>query len=39
MFETLLTVQGVGPKVAVAILSGLPMGDLVRAIRSADLAT
>jgi len=39
MFETLLTVQGVGPRVAVAILSGLPMGDLVRAIRAADLAT
>jgi Holliday junction DNA helicase RuvA len=39
MFETLLTVQGVGPKVAVAILSGLPMGDLVRAIGAADVAT
>ncbi len=39
VFETLLTVQGVGPKVAIAILSGLPMGDLVRAIRAADLAT
>ena len=39
MFETLLTVQGVGPKVAVAILSGLPIGELVRAIRTADLAT
>jgi Holliday junction DNA helicase RuvA len=39
MFETLLTVQGVGPKVGVAILSGLPIADLVRAIRAADLAT
>jgi holliday junction DNA helicase RuvA len=39
MFETLLTVQGVGPKVGVAILSGLPIGDLVRAIRAADLGT
>ena len=39
MFETLLSVQGVGPKVAVAILSGLPMGELVRAIRAADVAT
>jgi len=39
VFETLLTVQGVGPKVAVAILSGFPVGDLVRAIRAADLAT
>jgi holliday junction DNA helicase RuvA len=39
VFETLLTVQGVGPKVAIAILSGLPMGDLVRAISTADVAT
>jgi Holliday junction DNA helicase RuvA len=39
VFETLLSVQGVGPKVAVAILSSLPIGDLVRAIAAADLAT
>jgi Holliday junction DNA helicase RuvA len=39
VFETLLTVQGVGPKVAVAILSGLPIADLVRAISAADLTT
>lgn len=39
VFETLLNVQGVGPKVAIAILSGLPIGDLVRAIRTADLTT
>jgi Holliday junction DNA helicase RuvA len=39
MFETLLTVQGVGPKVAIAILSGLPIVDLVRAISTADLGT
>jgi holliday junction DNA helicase RuvA len=39
VFETLLTVQGVGPKVAIAILSGLPIVDLVRAIGSSDLAT
>ena len=39
MFETLLTVQGVGPKVAAAILSGLSIGDLVRAIRAADVTT
>jgi Holliday junction DNA helicase RuvA len=39
VFETLLTVQGVGPKVAIAILSGLPIADLVRAIASADVAT
>ena len=30
--------QGVGPKVAVAILSGLPVGELVRAISGADVA-
>ena len=30
VFETLLSVQGVGPKVALAILSSLPIGELVR---------
>jgi len=39
LFETLLSVQGVGPKVAMAILSGLPTGELVRAIGSGDIAT
>jgi Holliday junction DNA helicase RuvA len=39
VFETLLAVQGVGPKVAMAILSGLPIADLVRAISAADVAT
>jgi holliday junction DNA helicase RuvA len=39
LFETLLSVQGVGPKVALAILSGLPTGELVKAIASADIAT
>jgi Holliday junction DNA helicase RuvA len=38
LFETLLSVQGVGPKVAVAILSGLPVGELVRAIAGGDVA-
>jgi Holliday junction DNA helicase RuvA len=38
VFETLLSVQGVGPKVAIAILSGLPLSELVRAISSADVA-
>jgi Holliday junction DNA helicase RuvA len=37
LFETLLAVQGVGPKVAVAILSGLPPADLVRAISAGDI--
>jgi Holliday junction DNA helicase RuvA len=39
VFETLLSVQGVGPKVALAILSSLPIGDLVRAISVTDIAT
>jgi Holliday junction DNA helicase RuvA len=39
IFETLLSVQGVGPKVALAILSGMATGELVRAIASADIAT
>jgi Holliday junction DNA helicase RuvA len=39
LFETLLAVQGVGPKVAMAILSSLPTGELVRAISASDIAT
>jgi holliday junction DNA helicase RuvA len=38
LFETLLSVQGVGPKLAMAILSSQPTGDLVRAISAADIA-
>jgi Holliday junction DNA helicase RuvA len=38
LFEALLSVQGVGPRVAVAILSGLAAGDLVRAIAGGDIA-
>jgi holliday junction DNA helicase RuvA len=38
LFEALLSVQGVGPKVAVAILSGLAVPDLVRAIAGGDVA-
>jgi holliday junction DNA helicase RuvA len=37
-FEALLSVQGVGPRVAVAILSGLALPDLVRFISSGDVA-
>jgi Holliday junction DNA helicase RuvA len=37
LFETLLAVQGVGPKVALAILSSQPTGELVRAISAADI--
>jgi Holliday junction DNA helicase RuvA len=38
VFETLLSVQGVGPRVAVALLSGLTVPELVRAITGGDLA-
>lgn len=38
LFEALLAVQGVGPKVALAILSGLPAEELVRAIAGGDIA-
>jgi Holliday junction DNA helicase RuvA len=38
VFETLLSVQGVGPRVAVALLSGLSVPELVRAITAGDLA-
>jgi len=38
LFETLLGVQGVGPKVALAILSGLPASELTKAIAGADVA-
>ena len=38
LFETLLDVQGVGPRVALAILAGLPPEELVRAITGGDIA-
>jgi holliday junction DNA helicase RuvA len=38
LFQTLLGVQGVGPRVALAILAGLPPGELVRAITGGDVA-
>ncbi len=38
LFETLLSVQGVGPRLAVAIVSGLPLTELVRAISTSDVA-
>jgi Holliday junction DNA helicase RuvA len=37
LFQTLLDVQGVGPRVALAILAGLPAGELVRAIAGGDV--
>jgi Holliday junction DNA helicase RuvA len=39
LFETLLTVQGIGPKVALTMLSCLPIPDLVRAISTENLTT
>jgi Holliday junction DNA helicase RuvA len=38
LFRTLIDVQGVGPRVALAILAGLPPSELVRAISSGDVA-
>lgn len=38
VFEKLIGVSGIGPKLAVTILSGLATADLVDAIRSGDLA-
>ena len=38
VFERLIAVAGVGPKLAVGILSGIEVGDLVSALRANDLA-
>lgn len=38
LFEKLLTVSGIGPKLAITILSGMPADEMVRAIRGGDLA-
>jgi Holliday junction DNA helicase RuvA len=37
LFERLIAVNGIGPKVALSVLSGIEPPDLVRAIRQADL--
>lgn len=34
LFEKLITVSGIGPKLAITILSGMPTADMVGAIRS-----
>ena len=39
VFELLLTVSGVGPKVALALLSALPAEDLARAVAGEDVRT
>ena len=38
LFEKLLVVSGIGPKLAVTILSGMKTSDMVGAIRSGDVA-
>jgi len=38
LFRTLLSVQGVGPRVALAILAGIETDELVRAIATGDVA-
>ena len=38
LFERLIGVNGVGPRLALAVLSGIEPSDLVRAIRTADVA-
>ena len=37
LFQTLISVQGVGPRVALAILAGIEQGELVRAIATGDV--
>lgn len=39
MFTHLLTINGVGPKIAVAALSGLPVSEMRRAIITGDIKT
>ena len=38
LFERLISVSGIGPKVALSILSGIEPAELMRAIRSSDVA-
>jgi len=37
VFERLITVSGIGPKLAITVLSGLPTAELVGAIRTGDV--
>ena len=37
VFERLISVSGIGPKLAVTVLSGLPTFDLINAIRGGDV--
>lgn len=38
LFERLISISGIGPKLALAVLSGIETPDLVRAIKSQDVA-
>jgi len=38
LFEKLITVSGIGPKLAITILSGMPADEMVSAIRGNDIA-
>jgi Holliday junction DNA helicase RuvA len=38
LFERLISISGIGPKLALAVLSGIDPGELVRAIRMQDVA-
>ena len=38
LFERLISVSGIGPKIALAALSGIEPGELVRAVRQSDVA-
>jgi holliday junction DNA helicase RuvA len=38
LFEKLITVSGIGPKLAITMLSGMPADDMVGAIRGNDVA-
>lgn len=39
LFERLISVSGIGPKLGITVLSGLATADLVAAIRSSDIAS
>ncbi len=38
LFEKLITVSGIGPKLAITILSGMPADEMITAIRGNDIA-
>ncbi|MDX1984927.1 MAG: Holliday junction branch migration protein RuvA [Bryobacteraceae bacterium] len=38
LFEKLITVSGIGPKLAITVLSGIPTGELIAAIQAGNVA-